>query len=139
MAMRWILVVLLLAGCGGATTPGGGRTVDVELDIYSGRPNPTWALSPQDADTFDSKLAALPAAQPSTLVNPLGYRGFIVHARRGDDEARSTVQQGQVQSTQGGTTTFRSDPDRALERWLLDTGRATLSPDVVQAVENALR
>jgi hypothetical protein len=113
--------------------------VDVELDIYSGRPNPSWALSPQDADSFDSKLAALPSAQPSTLADPLGYRGFIVRARHGDDETRTAVQQGHVQSTRGQTTTFRGDPGRALERWLLDTGRATLPPDVVQAVENALR
>jgi len=113
--------------------------VNVELDIYSGRPNPTWTLSSQDGDSFDSKLAALPAAQPSTLPNPLGYRGFIVRTRRGDDETRSVVQQGHVQSTRGQATTFRSDPDRALERWLLDTGRVALPPDVVQAVENALR
>ncbi|QFZ20661.1 hypothetical protein [Saccharothrix syringae] len=113
--------------------------VEVELDVFSGKPNPTWSLSPADADAFAAKVAALPAASPTALANPLGYRGFLVHVRGEERKSEVAVQEGSVQSTAGGTTTYLGDPGRALERWLLDTGRPSLPPELVEAVERSLR
>jgi hypothetical protein len=49
--------------------------VQIELDVFSGRPNPTRQLD--DAQTIEL-LADLPiAAQRQT--EQLGYRGFLVH------------------------------------------------------------
>jgi hypothetical protein len=53
--------------------------IGVELDAFSGRPNPTWTLAPQLARTVrdalsDSRSEAPPLAVPGNL----GYRGFIV-------------------------------------------------------------
>ncbi|QSQ20887.1 hypothetical protein JY651_37545 [Pyxidicoccus parkwayensis] len=54
--------------------------VKVELDIFSGRPNPQWTLSKKDA----RQLAERVRADPSLLLpmdaetGGLGYRGFII-------------------------------------------------------------
>jgi hypothetical protein len=53
--------------------------VRVELDIFSGRPNPSWTLAPPDRDEL---LRALSAAQQEVAARELpglGYRGFAVH------------------------------------------------------------
>ncbi|MGM1065066.1 hypothetical protein, partial [Saccharothrix sp. Mg75] len=112
--------------------------MEVELDIFSGKPNPTWSLPPADADAFTAKVAALPTAPPTALANPLGYRGFLVHVRGRGGESEVVVQNGSVRSTAAGTTTHLGDPGRALERWLLDTGRPSLPPELVEAVERSL-
>lgn len=64
--------------------------VTVELDIFSGRPNPRWTLSPKEAQ----HLAERVRAEPSQLLpldsetGGLGYRGFIISAQdTGDADA----------------------------------------------------
>ena len=51
---------------------------EVELDIFSGMPNPTWTLTNAEADNFVKQLAALPRTSARELSGNLGYRGFIV-------------------------------------------------------------
>ncbi|RKH03207.1 hypothetical protein [Corallococcus carmarthensis] len=56
--------------------------VTVELDIFSGRPNPRWALTEREARQLTERIRA----DPSLLLpldadtGGLGYRGFIVRA-----------------------------------------------------------
>ena len=52
--------------------------VEVELDIFSGMPNPTWVLTDAEADSFVKQLAAAPPGPATELSGNLGYRGFIV-------------------------------------------------------------
>ena len=61
----------------------------VELDIFSGNPNPAWTLSDADSAHFLEKLALLPAASPAEFATNLGYRGFIV--RRANATESSVV------------------------------------------------
>jgi hypothetical protein len=51
--------------------------ISVELDMYSGRPNPVWQLSEEESAQLLAHLSDLPEA---TAVTPdhLGYRGFLV-------------------------------------------------------------
>jgi hypothetical protein len=53
--------------------------ITVELDIFSGRPNPTWTLGPAQRTSLLSLLreANERAASPSVIPG-LGYRGFVV-------------------------------------------------------------
>ncbi|MCE7002417.1 hypothetical protein LWC34_06160 [Kibdelosporangium philippinense] len=106
----------------------------VELDIFSGRPNPTWSLSAADTAILNGKLAALPPATPSPLANPLGYRGFIVRLK----QATVTVQNGTVWTKRGSELAHHRDPDRAVERWLLNTGRPFLDDEVFTVVNREL-
>jgi hypothetical protein len=122
-----------------AVEPGSrSAKMKVELDIFSGRPNPAWVLSDADARAFLNKVEGLPRAAVRELSNPLGYRGFIVHVENGADNYRVQVQDGKVQLLRGRTTTYYSDPGRKLERWLLESGKPFLPNELFVLVEGEL-
>ncbi|MBP2330521.1 hypothetical protein JOF56_010906 [Kibdelosporangium banguiense] len=132
-----LLLALLLSACGQTTGPNSGSAVTqarVELDIFSGRPNPEWRLPETDTAQFKEKLAALPVATPGQLANPLGYRGFIVHL----GETTVTVQNGLVRTTRAGEMTYHKDPYRVMEQWLLNTGRPFLDEEIFNVVKREL-
>ena len=110
------------------------RQIEVELDIFSGRPNPSWRLSAENATLFEQKLAALPAAETGRIANPLGYRGFIV--KSGDMTVK--VQNGTVQVVRAESATYHQDPGRALERWLLSTGKPFVDEETFKLAEREL-
>jgi len=110
------------------------RQVGVELDIFSGRPNPEWQLSAADAALFEQKLAALSAAEPGRITNPLSYRGFVVQS--GDTTVK--IQNGTVQATRASAVTHRQDTGRALERWLLSTGKPFVDQETYKLAEREL-
>jgi len=112
---------------------------EVELDIFSGMPNPTWTLTDREADRFTQRLAALPPAQARALSGNLGYRGFIVQCTQGTDTQSIRIQRGLVQISKNDGTVYAADPDRGLERQLLDTGKPYLESDIVQIVEREVR
>ncbi|HXO69570.1 MAG TPA: hypothetical protein VN838_11455 [Bradyrhizobium sp.] len=63
--------------------------LEVELDIFSGVPNPTWILSPRQEATLTERLRAdrkqiSSATEPGTQLG-LGYRGLIVRRIKTDD------------------------------------------------------
>jgi hypothetical protein len=50
----------------------------VMLDVYSGRPNPTWILDDQQAKELQQKIGRARAAPRGGSLPLLGYRGFIL-------------------------------------------------------------
>ena len=108
--------------------------VEVELDIFSGMPNPTWVLPDAEADSFVRRLAALSETPASELSANLGYRGFIVQVTQGERTQLIHIQNGAVHISNGATIRA-SDKRRELERWLLNTGRPHLRNDIFEAVE----
>jgi hypothetical protein len=126
-----------------APTPVGGEPMpvrgEVELDIFSGMPNPTWTLTNAEADELVQQLAALPRTSPSELSGNLGYRGFVVRLTRGADTELIRIQTGIVHISKGATDLYASDADRALERWLLNTGRPHLKGEIVEIVEREVQ
>ncbi len=63
--------------------------LEVELDVFSGVPNPTWVLSPRQEATLYERLRANPkeissAAKLSPWLG-LGYRGLVVRRIKTDD------------------------------------------------------
>jgi hypothetical protein len=99
----------------------------VELDIFSGRPNPKWDLSPEQTAELRQKLIhARPGAGNTALFERLGYRGLIVRdPGRPGEMVRigfgSIMQQGG-----SGEPKSYADPNRELERWLLSTGKGKI-------------
>ena len=140
-------LTLLLLGCtpvpgaavedspGDTRNGGSGQATTVELDVYSGRPNPEWSLSTTDDQRFADLLSKAPAARSSELASPLGYRGFIVMDRSG---TTTRVLDGVIEVSDDQGVVYRTDPDRELERWLLGTGRANLGNELYALVAQEL-
>lgn len=63
----------------------------VELDVFSGRPNPVWALTTEESTALMKQLSALPLADKNKKVmhDGLGYRGFILSLSSTDDMKKS--------------------------------------------------
>ena len=60
--------------------------MEVELDVYSGKPNPTWEIPPDQASALLAKVGSQ-RDDKATMADPgLGYRGFIL--RSGDRTIR---------------------------------------------------
>lgn len=85
----------------------------VELDVFSGRPNPHWQLDEQHREELLRLQGHLtPASQTAPEPPGLGYRGFV-YSDRG----------GQVRAYRGHVVTARGmleDPTFTIERYLLE-------------------
>jgi hypothetical protein len=78
--IRFIATVALL-GCSPPESPSLTLSqATVELDAFSGRPNPRWQLTAGEARDLSARLSELERADGATLPDVgLGYRGFYVH------------------------------------------------------------
>ena len=112
---------------------------EVELDIFSGMPNPTWILTNAEADSFMKQLSALPQIPARELSGNLGYRGFIVQCMQGADTQLIRIQACTVHISKGATQVYTYDVDRRLEWWLLNTGRPHLKNEIFQIAEREFR
>lgn len=112
--------------------------VEVELDIFSGNPNPTWILAPEEGVLFLQRLTALPEAPAKDLSTHLGYRGFVVQVVQGTEQRLVHIQNGTVQILVNDTKVNYSDRNRDLERWLLNSGKPSLKSDLFKMVEHEL-
>jgi len=115
--------------------------LQIELDAFSGRPNPRWELTGAQAAEFLTLLRALPPAQGRHLTaEGLGYRGFVVSANDGQvngyDDIR--VYRGTVLSRRGDRAETFSDPERILERWLLRSARGHVDEPVLQYIQSEI-
>ena len=110
-------------------------TVGVELDVYSGRPNPSWQLPPAEAAEFAARLAALPKdASRAPPAPDLGYRGLTTRVGAGPRGRVIAVARGTVTVSAGAAPTQYRDDGRALERWLLSTGRGHVDTELLTYV-----
>jgi hypothetical protein len=133
------LTVLSLSVACFSTDPGPVATqTQVTLSIFSGRPDPSWTLGQSQTDEFMRKAYALPASvtPPDFPPSKLGYRGFRVQAFDASSQtiASFTIYGGIILREQNATTTYSADLGRAVERWLLASGQATLSAETYAAV-----
>jgi hypothetical protein len=88
----------------------------VELDVYSGRPNPRWELDERGADALRQLVAGLaPAAEAPPEPPGLGYRGLLFEGRRAYRTA--------VTDPEGAL----ADPGASVERFLLERAPAELA------------
>jgi hypothetical protein len=115
--------------------------LEIELDAFSGRPNPRWELTGTQAAEFLARLRALRPTQEGQFGGEgLGYRGFVVRAKGeqvdGFDEVR--LYRGTVLARHGDRTETFSDPDRILERWLLDSARGHVSETVLRNIQSEI-
>jgi hypothetical protein len=118
----------------------GGSSLSVEADLFSGRPNPTWQLAPNDVQALEDGLASLPLRGiPADTFAGLGYRGFIV--RMIDDQQRDTltihVYHDIVRIERGGTTTVYEDVTRGVEHLLMQSAKPNVPSDTYAILVSA--
>jgi hypothetical protein len=108
-------------------------TSRITLNVFSGRPNPTWLLNDSEEDQLADRLRSsqeLTERRPSGAFGGLGYRGFSItrDAAHPQGPLSMMVHQGIVDQQSGGANVIASP---GLETWLAQTGQAYI-PDVVQ-------
>jgi hypothetical protein len=104
----------------------------VEIDIFSGRPNPRWELSEADNAWLTRLLESLEGVAGRASPSPpgLGYRGFRLRDAAG---MTWSAYGGLVQSPDG----LVADPNRRIERFLLDHMPANYE-DLRSSIESEL-
>jgi hypothetical protein len=115
--------------------------LQIELDAFSGRPNPRWELTGAEAEEFLERLRALEPTGGSTAAGDgLGYRGFIArpNGEPSDGLGEIRIYGGTVLAQRGGRAERLSDPGRGLERWLLDTARGHVAEPVLSHVRGEI-
>lgn len=108
----------------------------MELDIFSGRRNPTWELSRDLSAEVQSLIrAASPLSQSNgeVALPGLGYRGFIIH---GKNPIR--VYRGQLMRVGKGTEKRFASVTMQLEKQLLESGKPHLEPSVYKSVAQTI-
>lgn len=137
------VALILTSSCGGADlskrseetpSPDAGT---VEADLYSGRPNPAWSLTPEEAARLVERIEGL---APATEVEPpdrLGYRGlrFRLHAQ-GRQIALGDSFDGHLRFQDSAGSRHLADPGREVERWLLGTGEGKIEPRTYQTLNH---
>jgi hypothetical protein len=109
---------------------------EVMLDVFSGRPNPTWNLTGRFGEELAKRLRHLPSAGKQKAPSPpdLGYRGLRVTQK---GQSREDIWQGPYEVYGGfvrhGDLIF-VDEGRSLERWLLTEG----GPNVERELRNEI-
>jgi len=115
-----------------ATAQNGEEKIEVVLDIFSGRPNPTWQLSENQVDELKRKLGTFPPAERKAPPG-LGYRGVrVVNVGNiANIPDRIMAYDGVLGITEKGTTKYYEDSNK-IEEWLLDRAREQGYGEVIE-------
>jgi hypothetical protein len=112
----------------------------VMAKIFSGRENPTWSLTEEELRAFNAILDELPATDPVTFNDGLGYRGFVVTLTdTGSRETYTvTVYQGKVRQSRRGGDRHLDDQGYRMERMLLESSKSHLEEQTYVALKTEI-
>ena len=100
----------------------------VSLGLYSGLPDPSWELSDEQATALTALLESLPRVDGSAPSGGLGYHGFWIERVTPEGMPRLLVAfDGTVSDPLSSHLSYLDDPERSVERFLLESGRDQLS------------
>jgi hypothetical protein len=103
----------------------GKQEMQVILDVFSGRPNPSWELTSQEASELARRLIGLVPANRTLTEGGLGYRGLIV---ANPDKVASLPVQVRVFHGIIGLWNKRHLWDMSLTQWYKGLGDPTTWP-----------
>lgn len=136
-----LFVFLAVANCGAVDSIFGQQTskiikARVTLNIFSGRPNPTWTLSTKNANQLVTKISELPKSNSTSSIDGLGYNGFQIEFTHSASRKSSiTSNKGLVVYNVNGTNYYFTDSQRLVEKFLLESGKSTLNSQLYQTVK----
>jgi hypothetical protein len=113
----------------------------VWLNIFSGRPNPSWELSDEQAGALLEQVDRLTQAttsKPSGVLGGLGYRGFLVERSATAPEGALSLYVHEGIVDRGQTQVNAVDGDQTVERSLLESGRAVVDEALYQYVADEM-
>jgi hypothetical protein len=112
----------------------------VTLEVFSGRPNPSWELSQEQISEFLKKTLKLKTKENFQFDSKyeLGYRGFIVEEKNFAQKSRRfEVYNGVVNVVENNSSYTLEDKEYSIERWLLQTAPNNLD-DLVKYVKQEI-
>ncbi|MGY1695687.1 MULTISPECIES: hypothetical protein [unclassified Geodermatophilus] len=109
---------------------GGAR---VDLLVYSGRPNPTFELTPAEAEELGRRLDRLPPGAPPGEAPGLGYGGMVVTFDPSAGRPRPVTVRRGVTEDAAGPVTGRLDTED-VEGWLLALARRRGHAELLDAL-----
>jgi hypothetical protein len=118
-------------------------SVTVRCQLFSGRRDPTWTLSPAQVTELRALIAALQGRtllKPDAVAGALGYRGFLIHS----DEIETLAPESSVLVHAGiidqqRLTLNLVDDNNGVERWLLNSSGGVLPPGLKTRITKQLR
>ena len=142
---RWLsapvclVLAVLFAACSSQSASDVGTTTlsaptRIELGIYSGRADPQWQLTADQAQALDQLIASLPTQSGVPASGGLGYHGFSIVR----SDSTQIAYQGTVAPSDPKAETYRVDATFSVERFLLDTGRGVLNDVEIAEVTKGL-
>ncbi len=127
-------IVLFLVACSPddvtPTPERGDREIAVTIDVFSGRPNPSFVLAASEADQLAALAAQLVQAGQDDRPTGLGFRGFLLGV--GDLPPGSVVAPDGVWTPDG---TQYEDPDQQMFNYLREQAVTALGPEVNDLLE----
>jgi hypothetical protein len=113
--------------------------VEVTLGIYSGRPDPSWKLTKDEADKLAALVAALPVVQGGPQQGGLGYHGFLIAMTTPDGSITAVTAYAKAvfPADRGGASRWQDDAG-LVERFLLETGKPSLAAAEYAIAKQAL-
>lgn len=79
MKLAKFALLLMVAACSrGEDVRLEGSSVEVSIDVFSGRPNPTFDLGGSELALLEEKLRNLQPGNEQPTQPGLGYRGFLI-------------------------------------------------------------
>ncbi|TPE67341.1 hypothetical protein [Halalkalibacterium halodurans] len=121
-----------------------GKTVgqaEVEVDLLSGQPNPTWALAAEEIDEMTSLIEQLPdhSAESSKEI-VLGFRGFIIRGLTlpdiDEDHSIIVLSERVIIETNGETAFTLVDEKGIVYKRLRELAKSQLSDDLLNSIPN---
>lgn len=105
----------------------GNISATITADMFSGRANPWWDLSEEDARELYQRICELPEIHSEERrQGGLGYRGLIVLMNANKKRMNCMIYDGVVDCD----GILRADQDRVTEAFAAETGRTILDPIV---------
>jgi hypothetical protein len=137
------MALIVTSSCGGADLSKHAEerpspdAATVEVDLYSGRPNPSWPLTPEEVARLVERVDGLEPADEAEPPGRLGYRGlrFQLHAQ-GREIASGESFEGHLRFQDSAGLRHLADPGGEVERWLLGTGEGKIEPQIYQILRD---
>jgi hypothetical protein len=116
------------------------NVLKVTLDVFSGRPNPTWTLTKEQTPLVLNNVSHIKTTTDDLQNYPekiLGYRGFIVDEKTNKDltSKKFEIYNGTIGAFFNDSSFFLKDKDFGLEKWLLQTAYNHVDNDTFDFVK----